>query len=102
METKEEHDRTGNNHAAVVLGLERTGRIVTAAAIKMLGIGLHQAAGPVALPGPSVAQAGHGPWGVAGADLGGVLGEEGQASDSGDLKAAELHAVVAAVAGVVG
>ncbi len=54
---KEEHDRTGDNQAAVALGLERTGRIVTAAAallaitffafgtsgvsfIKMFGIGL--------------------------------------------------------------
>ena len=54
---KEEHDRTGDNDAAVALGLERTGRIVTAAAvllsvtfvafgtsgvsfIKMFGIGL--------------------------------------------------------------
>jgi RND superfamily putative drug exporter len=30
---KEEHDRTGDNTASVALGLERTGRIVTAAAI---------------------------------------------------------------------
>jgi putative drug exporter of the RND superfamily len=54
---KEEHDRTGDNETAVALGLERTGRIVTAAAlllsvtffafgtsgvsfIKMFGIGL--------------------------------------------------------------
>jgi RND superfamily putative drug exporter len=54
---KEEHDRTGDNDRAVALGLERTGRIVTAAAlllsvtffafgtsgvsfIKMFGIGL--------------------------------------------------------------
>ena len=54
---KEEHDRTGDNDTAVALGLERTGRIVTAAAlllsvtffafgtsgvsfIKMFGIGL--------------------------------------------------------------
>jgi RND superfamily putative drug exporter len=54
---KEEHDRTGDNTAAVALGIERTGRIVTAAAallaitffafgtsgvsfIKMFGIGL--------------------------------------------------------------
>ena len=54
---KEEHDRTGDNAASVALGLERTGRIVTAAAgllgvvflafatsqvafIKLLGIGL--------------------------------------------------------------
>jgi RND superfamily putative drug exporter len=54
---KEEHDRTGDNDEAVALGLERTGRIVTAAAlllsvtffafatsgvsfIKMFGIGL--------------------------------------------------------------
>ena len=54
---KEEHDRTGDNEAAVALGLERTGSIVTAAAallaitffafgtsgvsfIKMFGIGL--------------------------------------------------------------
>jgi RND superfamily putative drug exporter len=54
---KEEHDRTGDNEASVALGLERTGRIVTAAAallaitffafgtsgvsfIKMFGIGL--------------------------------------------------------------
>jgi RND superfamily putative drug exporter len=54
---KEEHDRTGDNQASVALGLERTGRIVTAAAallaitffafgtsdvsfIKMFGIGL--------------------------------------------------------------
>ncbi len=54
---KEEHDRTGDNDHAVALGLERTGRIVTAAAlllsvtffafgtsgvsfIKMFGIGL--------------------------------------------------------------
>jgi RND superfamily putative drug exporter len=34
---KEEHDRTGDNHAAVATGLERTGRIVTAAAA-LLGI----------------------------------------------------------------
>ncbi len=54
---KEEHDRTGDNEASVALGLERTGRVVTAAAallaitffafgtsdvsfIKMFGIGL--------------------------------------------------------------
>ena len=54
---KEEHDRTGDNDASVALGLERTGRIITAAAlllsitffafgtsgvsfIKMFGIGL--------------------------------------------------------------
>jgi RND superfamily putative drug exporter len=54
---KEEHDRTGDNDTAVALGLERTGRIVTAAAvllsvtffafgtsgvsfIKMFGVGL--------------------------------------------------------------
>jgi len=54
---KEEHDRTGDNTAAVAMGLERTGRIVTAAAallaivfiafatsgvtfIKLVGIGL--------------------------------------------------------------
>jgi RND superfamily putative drug exporter len=54
---KEEHDRTGDNDRAVALGLERTGRIVTAAAlllsitffafatsgvsfIKMFGLGL--------------------------------------------------------------
>ena len=54
---KEEHDRTGDNTASVALGLERTGRIVTAAAgllsvvfiafatsqitfIKLLGVGL--------------------------------------------------------------
>jgi putative drug exporter of the RND superfamily len=54
---KEEHDRTGDNEASVALGIERTGRIVTAAAallaitffafgtsdvsfIKMFGIGL--------------------------------------------------------------
>ncbi len=54
---KEEHDRTGDNSASVALGLERTGRIVTAAAallavtflafatsgvsfIKLFGIGL--------------------------------------------------------------
>jgi len=30
---KEEHDRTGDNDEAVALGLERTGRIVTAAAV---------------------------------------------------------------------
>ena len=30
---KEEHDRTGDNEASVALGLERTGRIVTAAAL---------------------------------------------------------------------
>jgi RND superfamily putative drug exporter len=30
---KEEHDRTGDNTASVALGLERTGRIVTAAAV---------------------------------------------------------------------
>ncbi len=30
---KEEHDRTGDNRASVALGLERTGRIVTAAAV---------------------------------------------------------------------
>jgi RND superfamily putative drug exporter len=29
---KEEHDRTGDNVASVAIGLERTGRIVTAAA----------------------------------------------------------------------
>jgi putative drug exporter of the RND superfamily len=34
---KEEHGRSGNNQAAVALGLERTGRIVTAAAA-LLGI----------------------------------------------------------------
>lgn len=55
--TEEEHDRTGDNTAAVALGIERTGRIVTAMAallaitffafgtsgvsfIKMFGIGL--------------------------------------------------------------
>jgi RND superfamily putative drug exporter len=54
---KEEYDRVGDNDAAVALGLERTGRIITAAAlllsitffafgtsgvsfIKMFGIGL--------------------------------------------------------------
>jgi RND superfamily putative drug exporter len=54
---KEEHDRTGDNRSSVALGLERTGRIVTAAAlllsvvfiafstssvtfIKMFGVGL--------------------------------------------------------------
>jgi uncharacterized membrane protein YdfJ with MMPL/SSD domain len=54
---KEEHDRTGDNTASVALGLERTGRIVTGAAlliavvflafatsgvmfIKMFGLGL--------------------------------------------------------------
>jgi RND superfamily putative drug exporter len=54
---KEEHDRTGDNRASVAIGLERTGRIVTAAAallavvfiafatsqitfIKLLGVGL--------------------------------------------------------------
>ncbi len=54
---KEEHDRTGDNDRSVVLGLERTGRIVTAAAavlsvtflafatsgitfIKLMGLGL--------------------------------------------------------------
>jgi RND superfamily putative drug exporter len=54
---KEEYDRTGDNTASVALGLERTGRIVTAAAlllavvfgafatsgisfIKMMGVGL--------------------------------------------------------------
>jgi RND superfamily putative drug exporter len=30
---KEEHDRTGDNQTSVALGLERTGRIVTAAAL---------------------------------------------------------------------
>ncbi|MBA2279691.1 MAG: MMPL family transporter, partial [Acidimicrobiia bacterium] len=30
---KEEHDRTGDNTASVAMGLERTGRIVTAAAV---------------------------------------------------------------------
>jgi RND superfamily putative drug exporter len=30
---KEEHDRTGDNTASVAIGLERTGRIVTAAAV---------------------------------------------------------------------
>ncbi len=30
---KEEHDRSGDNVASVALGLERTGRIVTAAAV---------------------------------------------------------------------
>jgi RND superfamily putative drug exporter len=30
---KEEHDRTGDNAASVAIGLERTGRIVTAAAV---------------------------------------------------------------------
>lgn len=30
---KEEHDRTGDNVASVAVGLERTGRIVTAAAV---------------------------------------------------------------------
>ena len=30
---KEEHDRTGDNRASVAMGLERTGRIVTAAAV---------------------------------------------------------------------
>ena len=33
---KEEHDRTGDNDHAVALGLERTGRIVTAAALPAL------------------------------------------------------------------
>jgi RND superfamily putative drug exporter len=54
---KEEHDRTGDNHASVAIGLEKTGRIVTAAAaliavvfiafatseisfIKLMGVGL--------------------------------------------------------------
>src|SRR5207248_6306289 len=54
---KEEYDRTGNNTASVAIGLERTGRLVTAAAgllavvfiafatsqvtfIKLLGVGL--------------------------------------------------------------
>jgi RND superfamily putative drug exporter len=32
---KEEHDRTGNNEQSVAIGLERTGRIVTAAALLM-------------------------------------------------------------------
>jgi RND superfamily putative drug exporter len=32
---KEEHDRTGDNVRSVALGLERTGRIVTAAALLM-------------------------------------------------------------------
>jgi RND superfamily putative drug exporter len=32
---KEEHDRTGNNVQSVAIGLERTGRIVTAAALLM-------------------------------------------------------------------
>lgn len=30
---KEEHDRTGDNTASVAIGLERTGRLVTAAAV---------------------------------------------------------------------
>ncbi len=30
---KEEHDRTGDNTASVAIGLEHTGRIVTAAAV---------------------------------------------------------------------
>ena len=30
---KEEHDRTGDNEVSVAIGLERTGRIVTAAAL---------------------------------------------------------------------
>jgi RND superfamily putative drug exporter len=30
---KEEHDRTGDNKSSVAIGLERTGRIVTAAAV---------------------------------------------------------------------
>ena len=34
---KEEHDRTGDNDDAVALGLERTGRIVTAAAAAAVG-----------------------------------------------------------------
>ena len=34
---KEEHDRTGDNDRAVALGLERTGRIVTAAALLLVG-----------------------------------------------------------------
>jgi putative drug exporter of the RND superfamily len=54
---KEEHDRTGDNHSSVAIGLEKTGRIVTAAAaliavvfiafatseisfIKLMGVGL--------------------------------------------------------------
>jgi RND superfamily putative drug exporter len=32
---KEEHDRTGDNQQSVAVGLERTGRIVTAAALLM-------------------------------------------------------------------
>ena len=35
---KEEHDRTGDNTAAVAAGLEKTGRIVTAAAAAVLAV----------------------------------------------------------------
>ena len=35
---KEEHDRTGDNTASVAVGLERTGRIVTAAAALLISV----------------------------------------------------------------
>jgi RND superfamily putative drug exporter len=44
---KEEHDRTGDNERSVALGLERTGRIVTAAAVLMAVIFLAFATGRV-------------------------------------------------------
>jgi RND superfamily putative drug exporter len=44
---KEEHDRTGDNQRSVAVGLERTGRIVTAAAVLMAVIFLAFATGRV-------------------------------------------------------
>jgi putative drug exporter of the RND superfamily len=44
---KEEHDRTGDNERSVAVGLERTGRIVTAAAVIMAVVFLSFATGRV-------------------------------------------------------
>jgi putative drug exporter of the RND superfamily len=44
---KEEHDRTGDNERSVAVGLERTGRIVTAAAVLMAVVFLSFATGRV-------------------------------------------------------
>jgi putative drug exporter of the RND superfamily len=44
---KEEHDRTGDNQRSVAVGLERTGRIVTAAAVLMAVIFIAFATGRV-------------------------------------------------------
>ncbi len=58
---KEEHDRTGDNDEAVAIGLERTGRIVTAAAaaavghvprLRHVGRHVHQAVRPRARRSP--------------------------------------------------